>query len=185
MRGGEDGGRTEDSEARIGDEAKEPAEEEVLEEDLLSEGPEGVSPVAFEKGERAAEGMKRVEADGEGDGDGCEQNGDTDDPEGAEEVGGAQAHRGGAAERGPDDGDEEEGGGDVEEALPRTRRPDDDEDEGVADGEFEEGAALAGDGGVGWIGARREAVGHEESLALLEKWEQSDGMVWWLVMVRL
>lgn len=80
MRGSEDGGRGEDGKARVRDEAKEPAEEKVLEEDLLGEGPKGVSPVAFEKGEQAAEGMKRVEVDGEGDGDGCEQKGDTDDP---------------------------------------------------------------------------------------------------------
>lgn len=80
MRSGEDGGRGEDSETRAGDEAKEPSEEEVLEEDLLGEGPEGVSPVAFEKGERSAERVKRVETDRKGDGEGGEQDGDADDP---------------------------------------------------------------------------------------------------------
>lgn len=63
VRDGEDGCGGERGEAGAGQKTAETAEEEVLQEKLLDEGPEGVSPVAFEEGDGAVHGMQGVEVD--------------------------------------------------------------------------------------------------------------------------
>jgi len=114
-----------------------------LQEDLLSEGPERVAPVALDEGDGAVDVVDGVEVDGEGEGDGGEDERESHDPKRAEEVFDAEAHGLGAVEGDPGDDGEEDGRSAVEEALKRARGPDDEEDEAVAEGEFEE-VATAG-----------------------------------------
>jgi len=129
-------------------EAEEAGEDVDLQDELLHEGPEGVSPEVGEDGQRAIEAMEGVQVAGECDGGEAEDGGDGDDPEGGQET--AEAEAVGvdlfAAEDGGD-GDPGEGGP-VEDALGGVGGPDDDEDEAVADGELEkvEGEKMGGAG---------------------------------------
>lgn len=69
-----------------GQQAQEAQKEEVLQEKLLEEGPDGVAPVALEEDAGACELLQGVKLGGDGDGDGCEGEGGGDDPEGTEGV---------------------------------------------------------------------------------------------------
>jgi hypothetical protein len=61
VRDGEDGRRSQRGEMCAVDETAEAAKEEVLQQKLLDEGPEGVSPVAFEECDGAGHGVQRLE----------------------------------------------------------------------------------------------------------------------------
>lgn len=111
--------------------------------------------------------VQRVAVDRERNGEGGEEQGDGDDPEGTKEVRGPEAHgwRGGEAET--EDGGDDHHGEDVERALPGAGCPEDEQDEAVAEGEFEDGAAPAG-GGEGGGRGRRGCIRHRGILWVLK-----------------
>jgi hypothetical protein len=123
-------------------EAEEAREDVDLQDELLHQRPERVSQQVCDDGQRSVEGMQGVQVNREGDAGERDQDGGGDDPKRGEQA--AQAETVGfdlsAAEDGSE-GDPREGDP-VEDALGGVGGPEGGEDEGVADGEFEEVAGA-------------------------------------------
>lgn len=75
-----------------GEQAQEAQEEEVLQEELLQAGPDGVAPVTLDELGGGAGRVQGVEGGGGCDGCGGEGECGGDDPEGTQRGGDAQAH---------------------------------------------------------------------------------------------
>lgn len=126
---------------------KEPAEKEYLQQELLHERPDQISPDVGEEGRLSVQGVKRTETIRDEDSDGSEEQGCADDPEGGPQISSDQPEGFEILLPQRDDGYDDGAGDPIEDPLQRIRRPDDDQDGGVPQEDLNQIAAPPGNCG--------------------------------------
>ncbi len=171
MGDGEQAGGGDHSHFYLGHDSKQAQEEEIEEEELLQEGPDGVSPVTPDEQCGGGGDVGGVKSLGQSDGDGGEQHGEGDDPEGTQKAATVEAHGAGAIEGDDSYGGDPGEGGPEEDSLAGLGSPDDKQDETVSDGKLKEVApGGTGDGHGGRLAAGFRVDGlHEGHSALLHE----------------